>query len=176
MASRPDTSTRGTATLYLDILREKTLPDIPGDFNRDGRVDGDDLTGSGGWQSRFGTDLSGADLLDWQRTLGYVHWAAPRASMGNMPEPATNSVLIGALLVAEVAVRRERVRRRRGWSGSVFRPGVDVSNHPLMKARRSALITSACVISTPSLVVIVGIVGETPDVFRVAHYPRREGE
>ncbi len=43
---------------------------IAGDFNADGVVSELDLNGSLGWRTRFGVDLSGDDLLAWQRNLG----------------------------------------------------------------------------------------------------------
>jgi hypothetical protein len=88
----------GYGNLYLDILRDKTLPDIPGDFNRDGRVDVADLTGDDGWNERFGDDLTGDDFLAWQRNFGYTHWptsAAPASSA--VPEPCSAAMAIVSL-------------------------------------------------------------------------------
>lgn len=111
----------GYGELYLDILREKTLPDIAGDFNRDGRVDVEDLKGPGGWQERFGADLDGMDFLAWQRNLGYVHWQAPSVLQSTAPEPGTNALLIGAVIACGLcrsACMRPRSKTQRN-SGSV---------------------------------------------------------
>lgn len=101
----------GYGDLYLDILRQKTLPDIPGDFNRDGRVDAGDLTGPQGWQERFGVDLAGEDLLAWQRNLGYVNWPTAGATSSAVPEPAAVTVLLSAALASTLCVRSKRMRR-----------------------------------------------------------------
>ena len=58
----------GTQDLVFQFRR---LAAEAGDFNEDGVVDGDDLNGSPqSWESRYGDDLGGDDLLDWQRALG----------------------------------------------------------------------------------------------------------
>jgi hypothetical protein len=86
----------GYGNLYLDILREKTLPDIPGDFNRDGRVDAVDLNGDGGWRERFGADFDGNDFLIWQGNLGYNNWPASNPPLSTAPEPGLNILLLFA--------------------------------------------------------------------------------
>ena len=83
----------GYGNLYLDILREKTLPNISGDFNRDGQVDLTDLDGPGGWKERFGVDLDGDDFLAWQRNLGYAIWRDSAPSAALVPE-ATSAMLL----------------------------------------------------------------------------------
>jgi glycoprotein endo-alpha-1,2-mannosidase len=88
----------GYGNLYLDILRDKTLPDIPGDFNRDGRVDSADLNGDGGWTGRFGVDVDGNDFLAWQRNLGYVNWPTSSASFFGVPEPTSTMLLLFAAI------------------------------------------------------------------------------
>jgi hypothetical protein len=88
----------GYGSLYLDILRQETRGEILGDFNYDGRVDLQDLTGVGGWQSRFGVDLSGVDLLDWQRNFGFSLEVAPTTSA--MPEPLAPALLLPAVIGA----------------------------------------------------------------------------
>jgi hypothetical protein len=95
----------GYGNLYLDILREKTLPDIPGDFNRDGRVDEADLTGDAGWRERFGEDLDGADFLAWQRNLGYVNWPTATGASYATPEPRSSALLCVAGMLAWASVR-----------------------------------------------------------------------
>ena len=102
----------GYGNLYLDILREKTLPSIPGDFNRDGRVDVADLAGDGGWQERFGDDLDGRDLLAWQQNLGYTHWPTANSSStlssSLIPEPASAVMAVLALIAPLALGRRSR--------------------------------------------------------------------
>ena len=102
----------GYGNLYLDILREKTLPDIPGDFNRDGRVDGVDLTGPDGWQERFGDDLDGQDFLQWQRNLGYTHWQASSAYSAAVPEPGSAMLLASLVALVPLAPRRRGASRK----------------------------------------------------------------
>lgn len=75
----------GYGSLYLDILRQETRAEVLGDFNLDGRVDSHDLTGVDGWQSRYGLDLGGTDLLQWQRNYGFSLWGASAAIAA--PEP-----------------------------------------------------------------------------------------
>lgn len=69
-----------------------TAPPVPGDFDDDGKVDGDDL---GEWRNDFGQtagsdadgdgDSDGADFLVWQQNLGMTS-ATPTAAA--IPEPA----------------------------------------------------------------------------------------
>lgn len=99
----------GYGNLYLDILREKTLPEIPGDFNRDGRVDMADLTGDDGWNERFGVDLTGDDFLEWQRNFGYLHWQTAATTASATPEP-------GAAALVTIAAAALLSRRRHGSS------------------------------------------------------------
>lgn len=76
---------------------------LEGDFNNDGIIDADDLSGAHGWQERYGSDLSGKDFLTWQRK--YV--ASPESAAGSVavPEPSTLS-LFGAL--SGLMVHRKR--------------------------------------------------------------------
>jgi glycoprotein endo-alpha-1,2-mannosidase len=99
-------SYEGYGNLYLDILRDKTLPDIPGDFNRDGRVDVADLAGVGGWQERFGDDLDGNDFLAWQQNLGYTHWPTSMSATSAVAEPTSAATAIIALIVPLTLRRR----------------------------------------------------------------------
>jgi glycoprotein endo-alpha-1,2-mannosidase len=101
----------GYGNLYLDILREKTLPDIPGDFNRDGRVDIADLNGTDGWNERFGIDLEGADFLAWQRNLGYVNWPTSSTISSAVPEPMSIALLLSAVTVLAPGGRRSCPRK-----------------------------------------------------------------
>jgi hypothetical protein len=68
-------------------------PHIPGDFDEDGDVDGEDLDEwesgfgvSGAGDSGFDDDSDGADFLAWQQNLGAGIPA--RAASGAVPEPA----------------------------------------------------------------------------------------
>jgi hypothetical protein len=60
----PTYSYEGYGNLYLDILRDKTLPDVPGDFNRDGRVDVADLAGDDDGDTRARSSRNGNNRLD----------------------------------------------------------------------------------------------------------------
>jgi hypothetical protein len=89
---------------------------IAGDFDGDGDVDGDDLTGTPlGWQSRFGSDLTGGDFLAWQRNLGSGTSLATA-----VPEPgtwaSTLAALTGWLMSCACWPSRRPTRRRLGWS------------------------------------------------------------
>jgi hypothetical protein len=80
------------------------MPFYTADFDKDGDVDGDDLTR---WTSNFGLnaladadgdgDSDGADFLAWQRQLGSSINAV--AGAGGVPEPSGAALLaIGACL------------------------------------------------------------------------------
>ena len=103
----------GYGNLYLDILREKTLPDIPGDFNRDGRVDLVDLAGGDGWRQRFGADVDGDDFLDWQRNLGYTHWPTSAPPAATIPEPTSYQLLVLSAVIPMTTRRLADYRRHR---------------------------------------------------------------
>ena len=75
-------------------------PALLGDFNGDGSVNGLDLTGAGGWQARYGTDLSGRDFLDWQRGF------ASAAGFSVVPEPV--SIVLAATAISAVLATRRR--------------------------------------------------------------------
>ncbi|NOZ39386.1 MAG: hypothetical protein GXP24_04070 [Planctomycetes bacterium] len=69
---------------------------VPGDFNGDGVVNGNDLSDPfQGWYARFGTDLDSSDFLDWQRNFGMVGLSA--ASAITIPEPSTGLLILNAL-------------------------------------------------------------------------------
>ena len=96
----------GDATLYLDsvthnptgLIKNLTVLAIPGDFDNDGDVDGDDLAQ---WQAGYGSgatgdadgdgDTDGQDYLLWQQNYT---GAAPLAT--GVPEPATLWLLLAA--------------------------------------------------------------------------------
>ena len=84
----------------------------PGDFDCDGDVDGEDLSGATGWDwgSRFGVDLDVSDLMAWQREYG---WSASPLGAVSVPEPFAGASVSVALMVAtQVApIRRRRFRR-----------------------------------------------------------------
>lgn len=93
------------ANSMLRIAAEKlaSLSNVPGDFNDDGFVDGDDLAK---WQNNFGVtggsdadgdgDSDGEDFLAWQRNL--VPSTSAAASATSIPEP--NALILGAYLLA----------------------------------------------------------------------------
>lgn len=76
---------------------------VPGDFDGDGDVDGNDLTDPVlGWEARYGTDLNGLDFLAWQRNLGFGVELAP--TIQAIPEPSTG-VLCLAICVLGLSSR-----------------------------------------------------------------------
>jgi len=80
------------------------LAGLPGDFNNDGIVDGDDLQV---WESSFGTPggLDGGDFLTWQRNLGLG--GSLTASQTTVPEPGGVALfLFGVLMVCGGSRRR----------------------------------------------------------------------
>ena len=77
----------------------ESLPPIsvPGDFDGDGDVDGDDLTDPvDGWEARFGNDLNGRDFLTWQRNFGFGTGSV--AAISAIPEPMGTSLLLFGLI------------------------------------------------------------------------------
>lgn len=65
-----DSSTVSYTGIETTGIQEQ-LYNFEGDFDEDGDVDGDDLTGPNlGWQARYGHDLGGGGFLAWQRNLG----------------------------------------------------------------------------------------------------------
>jgi T5SS/PEP-CTERM-associated repeat protein len=93
------------------IVLSQFLPTFTADFDRDGDVDGDDLTV---WQAAFGAgngadadadgDSDGADFLAWQRQLGS---GVPSQALSRVvPEPS--SLLL--LILTCVALRRPLTR------------------------------------------------------------------
>jgi endoglucanase len=100
-----------TLTPFL-VSPEPTFP--PGDYNRDGQVDGDDLVV---WRQQFGQtaaslaadgDLSGAvdgaDFLFWQQ-----HMVAPAGTSAGFPTPEPAGLLL-SLLAAAVCLKYRRRR------------------------------------------------------------------
>lgn len=99
----------GTGTIY----RLATDAVVPGDFDGDGDVDGDDLAD---WQASYGVnagadadgdgDSDGADFLTWQRNFGRTAQdPAPLTGSIAVPEPATLG-LIGLGLLSYWWARR----------------------------------------------------------------------
>jgi hypothetical protein len=103
----PLTTTVGSPNYPLNVA-----PPIPGDFDGDGDVDGDDLTDE--WKARFGDDLDGEDFLVWQRNVGTGLPAAGSAApaAGAVPEPST-ALLISAASTAFLLRSRRRIRGAR---------------------------------------------------------------
>jgi hypothetical protein len=85
-------------TLRIDY----DLASTPGDFDNDGDVDNDDLAE---FQTGYGTQYDGRDLLSWQRNFTGPLSAAAQA----VPEPST-LLLIGAVTLSGVANPRRRIR------------------------------------------------------------------
>ncbi len=90
------------------VLSDFAANTIPGDFNGDGRVDGNDLTK---WQQSYGQNnnaafgggvVNGRSFLDWQRNFGAGGAASP--ALSNVPEP--NTILLA--LVATIGLLTAR--------------------------------------------------------------------
>lgn len=100
-------TTIAAQTLQLFLLTP--APSIPGDFDHDGQVDGDDLAI---WRSAVGVnaagdadgdqDTDGEDFLVWQRQLG------AGGALAAVPEPST---AVMALLVAGLSAAGQRGKR-----------------------------------------------------------------
>jgi hypothetical protein len=75
---------------------------LPGDFDGNGNVNGDDLAV---WKAGYGSTYSGADFLQWQRYLGQ---ALVTANASAVPEPS--AALLALLACA--AARASRAKRR----------------------------------------------------------------
>jgi hypothetical protein len=98
-------TTVAAQTMQLFLLTP--APSIPGDFDFDGHVDGDDLAV---WRSAFGASAAGdadgdrdtdaADFLVWQRQLG------AGGATAAVPEPST--IAMGITLLGIFASRRRR--------------------------------------------------------------------
>ena len=65
------------------------LPTLPGDIDRNGQIDAQDLAH---WQQTFG-DAPGADLIAWQRA-----WAPTPATFSAVPQPPTMAMIAGVVL------------------------------------------------------------------------------
>jgi hypothetical protein len=98
------------ATAYFDDFLAELADDepVPGDFNGDLDVDGEDLTV---WKAAFGqtaagdaegdSDSDGTDFLVWQRSL------AGAAAIAAVPEPASAGLILVGFGWA-IACRRKR--------------------------------------------------------------------
>ena len=92
----------GTAAQYTVRLNELsliTIAGLPGDFNNDSRVDGQDFLV---WQ-RGGSPapLSAEDLNAWKAGFGAT---AASPTVGAVPEPST----LGLLIFASIGILRQR--------------------------------------------------------------------
>jgi hypothetical protein len=99
--------------ITVDNFKSESLA-IPGDFDGDHMVDGDDLQV---WKNSFGAtgadadgdgDTDGADFLVWQRQVGAT---AATAAVAAIPEPAS-LCLAGLAAAALAAARRARASAR----------------------------------------------------------------
>jgi hypothetical protein len=95
----------GYGNLFLNILREKTLTEIPGDFNNDGKVDAADYVV---WRK---TDSSSAGYNTWRSHFGFSSGAGAATAQSSgtvsVPEPVSFA-LITVCFVALGVVRRPR--------------------------------------------------------------------
>ncbi len=109
----PTPAQEAAALPYLVPFLAPDVVDVPGDFNLDDVVDGDDLLLWSMSAGRSGLDLAadgdndgdvdGNDFLVWQRNLGMT--TAVAATTGQVPEPASGAIL-AALGVSFAALRR----------------------------------------------------------------------
>lgn len=114
----------GNAEIFLDTVSHNpagplAAAPLPGDFNADGHVDGDDLAA---WKQHFGTAsgatlaqgdangdgaVNGSDFLVWQRHYGAGSAAIAAASAtAAVPEPTTASLLLASGLALAAGLRR----------------------------------------------------------------------
>lgn len=105
-------------TFLTSSLFSDPFVTLPGDFDGDGEVDGDDLLV---WQGAFGQtgladadddgDTDGRDYIIWQRNFGKT-WddLLPLSALTAVPEPG--SALLGAMAFSAVFFRRNRRSRR----------------------------------------------------------------
>jgi hypothetical protein len=95
------------------VLTVGGTTEIPGDFDGDGTVDGDDLAQ---WRGDFGPangdsdadgdgDSDGSDFLVWQRNLGQTGATPATAAI---PEPASAVVAWIAAACGAIGVRRRQ--------------------------------------------------------------------
>ena len=98
--------------VWIDAIEVFKILDatIPGDFDQDGDVDGDDLTR---WQGDFGVnghsdadgdgDTDGADFLAWQR-----HFAITTSQVAAVPEPSAIAFVVIGWLLSLLSLRQFR--------------------------------------------------------------------
>jgi endoglucanase len=118
----PAPSVEAAALPYLIPYLAGEVMNLPGDFNRDDVVNGDDLLLWNMSLSRAGLDLAadadndgavtGHDLLAWQQTLGMTTPGEPPAAAAQTPEPPA-AKLVAALVVALPNIRRKPIAASR---------------------------------------------------------------
>jgi hypothetical protein len=103
----PGGSTTAGGTFNVDNAELAGPLAVPGDFDLDGDVDGNDLNGAPlGWKARFGTDLEGEDFLVWQRNLGTTGFGAATI----VPEPTAAALAMFATFAGYGSLFRNRRR------------------------------------------------------------------
>jgi hypothetical protein len=127
------------------------IPFRPGDFNKDGAVNGADLTI---WRGNFGSltandmtgdadgdgDADGNDFLTWQRNVGP---AAATPTLNAVPEPATGALLALAGIV--IASTRRKRRSVAESSARAIGPRVDLALAAALVGSMFALTAQAAV-------------------------------
>ena len=83
------------------------LVSLPGDFNADGKVDGQDFLE---WQRGYGSLYGPADLVEWETNFG-ANEAAQVAAV--IPEPSSILLVTIALVIGTTLRRLEERRLRR---------------------------------------------------------------
>lgn len=134
-----DLSNAGGVADWALAITAASAANLPGDFNLDGSVDGDDLAG---WEAAYGTsggepfdgDADGADVLVWQR-----HFTGPAASSADpivVPEPSARMMMstFALLLLAYLAMPPAKItycRTPQSMSRFSTRPGGPSNGQPV---------------------------------------------
>jgi len=95
------------------------LATLPGDFNRDGIVDGDDLpvweatlASNGSADADADGDSDSTDFLVWQRHWGPGALVNAVGTGVAVPEPGATALLVAMVLVLELVRRRQSFSAR----------------------------------------------------------------
>jgi hypothetical protein len=109
----------GYIAAEIHTLTPVIIPDLAGDFNKDGTVDAGDYVV---WRHGLGTGYDQADYEDWRANFG-ASAAASAASVASAPEPAS-AITLTTALIAIVFVRR---RSPQNCTYKVSRRGAEVA-------------------------------------------------
>jgi hypothetical protein len=107
----------GYIAAEIHTLMPVTIPDLAGDFNKDGTVDAADYVV---WRNGLGTSYDPADYDEWRANFG-ASAAASAVAVASAPEPAS-AITLTTALIAIVFVRR---RSRQNFTDKVSRRGAE---------------------------------------------------